>query len=109
LLNRAYTASELEQQLQENSRAFFADPRNLVYDASTSRLRVSPILKWHAADFGPDQGALLGFLAPYLPADVSRQLSGGRGVRVEYMDYDWRLNEQDDGSDEAPAPPAGTE
>jgi hypothetical protein len=109
LRNRAYTADGLERQLQENSRAFFADQRNLAYDASTSRLRVSPILKWYAADFGPDQGALLGFLAPYLPADVSRQWSDGRGVRVEYLDYDWSLNEQDHGSDEAPAPPAGTE
>jgi Protein of unknown function, DUF547 len=109
LRNRAYTAAGLERQLQENTLAFFADPRNLTYDASTSRLRVSPILKWYTADFGPDQGEMLSFLAPYLPADVSRQLSGGGGVRLAYLDYDWRLNDQDHGSDEAPAPPAGPE
>jgi hypothetical protein len=109
LLNRAYTASKLEQQLQENARAFFADPRNLTFDASTSRLRVSPILKWYAADFGPDKGAMLGFLAPYLPADVSRQLSGGRSVQIEYLEYDWGLNDQGPKSNDAPAPPADTE
>ncbi len=106
LLNRAYTAAELEARLDWNSRAFFADSQKLAYDASTSRLRLSPILKWYAADFGPDQAAMLTAIAPYLPADVSRQLQSGGTVRVDYLDYDWSLNEQAPGSDEAPAPPA---
>jgi hypothetical protein len=105
-LNRAYTAAELETQLAENSRAFFADPQKLACDVSTGRLWLSPILKWYAADFGPDQAAMLDAIAPYVPAEISRQLQSGRAVRVDYLDYHWNLNEQSPGSAEAPAPPA---
>ena len=90
LLNRAYRTGELEQQLRENSRQFFADPQKLKYDPSTGQLRLSPILKWYAKDFGDSEGDILETIAPYLPDGVARRGRGAAG----FLDYDRSLNEQ---------------
>ena len=105
LLNRAYQSSDLEQQLRENSLNFFADPQKLEYDSSTGKLRLSPILKWYAKDFGESQAEMLETIIPYLPDRVSGQLPDKRAVRTDYLDYDWNLNEQDSKHSTAPIPP----
>jgi hypothetical protein len=104
LLNRAYTARDLERQLSDNSRNFFADPRKLEYDRASATLWLSPILKWYAADFGPTEAAMLQTIARYLPRDLA-SLPGSFGLRVRYLDYDWNLNDQAAESNGAPAPP----
>jgi hypothetical protein len=105
LLNRAYQSSDLEQQLQENSRNFFADPHRLNYDSSTGRLRLSPILKWYAEDFGESQAAMLKNITPYLPDSVSGRLPNKRAVRTDYLEYDWSLNDQAPTNAAPPIPP----
>jgi hypothetical protein len=108
LRDRAYTASDLEAQLQENSRAFFSDPSKLDFDSSTGRLKLSPILKWYAADFGTTQTERLQRIAPYVPDGVARELSARHDVQVEYLDYDWSLNEQTRNSGDPPLAPIDT-
>ena len=105
LLNRAYQSSGLEQQLQENSRNFFADPHKLGYDASTGKLRLSPILKWYAEDFGESQAEMLDTIIPYLPERVSGRLPDKRTLRADYLDYDWSLNDQAPANPTVPALP----
>lgn len=109
LLNRAYQSTDLEQQLSENSRNFFADPQKLDYDSSTGKLRLSPILKWYAEDFGESQSEMLKNITPYLPDRVSEQLSNKRAVRTDYLDYDWSLNDQAPTNSAAPIPPNDAE
>ena len=89
----------------ENARDFFSDPQKLRFDPSSGELRISPILKWYADDFGPNQAALLEAIAPYLPPGIAQPLRSRRNLRTSYLEYDWALNEQSPGSDEAPAPP----
>ncbi|MCH8924406.1 MAG: DUF547 domain-containing protein [Planctomycetes bacterium] len=94
LLAEAYAPLKIEQQLDVNTRAFFADRAKFDYDAGSGTLHVSPILKWFAEDFGRDQAERLRTIAPYLPDQVSRELAAGGSARVKYLDYDWNLNDR---------------
>ena len=93
LLNRAYKAAEIDQQLRENAVDFFCRPGNLRVDARRRRLRMSSILKWFGEDFGETQRGRLESVMPYLP-EAAQSVARDSGVSVEYLDYDWSLNEQ---------------
>lgn len=92
LLNEAYVAERLDDQLTLNAHAFFADPAKFSADARSGAIRLSPILKWFAEDFGVDSPAQLKAIAPYLSESVRPLAESGR-ARVNYLDYDWGLNE----------------
>jgi len=94
LLNEAYTAARLDEQLTTNTKAFFADPQKFRSDAGRKTIAISPILKWFAEDFGPNQAAQLRQIAPYLPDAAARQLAQSGMARVSYLDYDWGLNDR---------------
>ena len=94
LLNRAYTAADLEKQLSTSTRAFFASGANFRYDAGSGKMQLSTILKWFASDFGRDQAAQLKTIAPYLPTKAAWQAANAGRVRVSHLDYDWSLNDQ---------------
>lgn len=106
LLNRAYIPSELEAQLAENSRNFFADPQKAHYDAATHRLQLSPILEWYAGDFGKTPSEVVAAILPYFPNEIVRALSDNGDVPIDYLEYDWSLNDQNDSSAPPPAPEA---
>ena len=105
LMNRAYQTAELEEQLRENARQFFADPQKLDYDASTGQLRLSPILKWYAKDFGGSERQVLETIGPYLPDRVDHRQRGARRLSDRYLEYDWGLNEQSTSAADPPIPP----
>jgi hypothetical protein len=93
LLNEAYTADRLDEQLTRNARAFFADPTKFTADARSGTIWVSPILKWFASDFGPDTAAQMRTIAPWVPETAQALAASGR-ARVSYLDYDWGLNDR---------------
>lgn len=95
LRQEAYTADKLDQQLADNARAFFADRGKFRFDASRNAIAVSPILDWFAEDFGDSQAERLRTIAPYLPGEQSRRLAKSGQARVNYLDYDWGINDQD--------------
>lgn len=69
LLNRAYLPGMLEQQLADNTRAFFSDSSKFRYDSANRMFYCSPILDWFKADFGRDQATRLKQIAPGCPSD----------------------------------------
>ena len=92
LLNEAYTADKLQQQLAANTQNFFANPENFRYQNGT--FFVSSILKWFAEDFGNNSAAQLRTIAPHLPDRASQQAALRGAGRIVYLDYDWSLNDQ---------------
>ena len=94
LLNRAYVADRLEQQLRTNTRDFFADPDNFRYDAQRGRFWLSSIMDWFAEDFGRTEGAQLRYLSAYLPDAKARQTAAAGRGSISYLPYDWGLNDQ---------------
>ena len=94
LLNRAYMADTLEEQLARNTRDFFAKGANFRYDERNDRMYLSSILKWFAEDFGEGQAEQFKTIGPYLPTLAAQRAAAGGNVAVSYLDYDWSLNEQ---------------
>jgi hypothetical protein len=105
LLNRAYGAADLDEQLSRNARDFFANPDKLDFDEAVGKVRLSPILDWYAEDFGSTPRARLEAIIPYLPQEIAKKLRDERGVRVEYLEYDWGLNDKRPPADFPPFPP----
>jgi hypothetical protein len=83
-----YRGGELDQQLDEMTRAFINDPaRNHLEDET---LYVSSIFKWFKEDFNKD---IVGFFLKYAKGDLKEQLEANKEkIRVKYLDYDWSLN-----------------
>ena len=94
LLNQAYTADRLEQQLSENARDFFAKSSNIQYDVGGKTIKISSIMDWFATDFGKSAAEQMKYIAPYLPNEGGKQLAGSGAARVSYLEYDWSLNDQ---------------
>ena len=93
LLNRAYTADQLENQLSVNTTDFFSRSQNLQFDTATSKLKLSSILEWFGTDFGDTSKKQINAIAPYFPESARKFITGNK-FSVEYLDYNWQLNAQ---------------
>ena len=94
LLNEAYVANRLNDQLEVNSRDFFSRSRNFRYDQSSNVFHMSAILKWFPEDFGANQAAQLRTIAGWLPNDAAKNAALSNSVSVRSLEYDWALNRQ---------------
>lgn len=94
LLNEAYTAERLEEQLAANTRDFFARRKNFQVDRPHRRIEVSAILDWFGNDFGSTPQKALARLATYMPDEATRQLVSSEDYSVSFIEYDWGLNRQ---------------
>ncbi|MEZ4652779.1 MAG: DUF547 domain-containing protein [Candidatus Eisenbacteria bacterium] len=95
LRTEAYSADELEAQLDDQARRFINDPSRNELDMNHSLLRLSKIFDWFRSDF-EREGTLLEFLARYVETPPLRLWLEKNPPRVEiqYLDYDWTLNAQ---------------
>ena len=80
ILNRAWTAKNLEANLEAQTRTFINDSRYNQISAGGAKL--SKIFEWYAKDFGD--------LATYVNKYASRKVKAGR---IDFLEYDWALNE----------------
>jgi hypothetical protein len=89
-----YRADRLAAQLDDQQRRFLTDRTRNRFNAADGRLRVSPIFKWFAEDFGGDPRAWLSVRAALVadtPADRARIAAGD--FRLDHLSYDWTLND----------------
>ncbi|MEX0726422.1 MAG: DUF547 domain-containing protein [Planctomycetaceae bacterium] len=93
LLNEAYVAERLEEQLSLNAKHFFADRSKFSADTTSGVIHISPILDWFANDFGKNTSEQMRAISPYVPDSAQRLTASGK-ARVKYLDYDWSLNDQ---------------
>jgi hypothetical protein len=85
LLNQAYQADRLEDQLNRQTRAFLDDPTRNLLDASNPK--ISMIFDWYQADFQMKGGSVIDFINTYASKKVKP------GAKITYLDYDWALND----------------
>ena len=66
----------------------------IVIDKEKKHVLLSRIFKWYGGDFGKNQTETLTFIAPYLYDEDDRLFleKNAGNLKVEYQDYDWRLN-----------------
>ena len=88
-----YQAEKLDEQLDISGRTFL-NAGGLHLDRAHRTVRLSQVFDWYADDFGDSQEERLRFLAPYLYDAEDRAFLHDHAaeLRVEYSDYDWRLN-----------------
>jgi hypothetical protein len=83
LLNEAYEAETLEEQLSLQAKSFVND--NSKNEIESEEIRISSIFKWFSGDF-TKKGTIQEFIGPYSDNDFNSS------AKVKYLDYDWRLN-----------------
>jgi hypothetical protein len=84
LLNEAFVASTLENQLMRVTSTFINDPtRNKI---SVQSAQLSSIFSWFKGDF-TKKGTLIDFLNRYSKVKISPN------ARISFLDYNWNLNE----------------
>lgn len=99
LREEAFVASKLEAQLEQQTLRFLSDKsRNKI---ENKQLYLSSIFKWYKDDFelgfkGAD--SLESFLLLYSDAigltNEQRQALKNKDVNIDYLDYDWQLNDK---------------
>ena len=81
LLNHAWTAKNLESNLEQQTRSFINNSRyNQISEKGT---KMSKIFEWYAEDFGN--------LATFINKYANRKVKAGQ---IGYAKYDWNLNKQ---------------
>ncbi|MGH1384810.1 DUF547 domain-containing protein [Kordia sp.] len=84
LLNEAFTAEKLEQQLTQVTKLFLADSRRNTI--TPDKIEISKIFKWFSKDF-KQNGSLIDFLNTYSDVKINAK------AKKKYKDYNWDLNE----------------
>jgi Protein of unknown function, DUF547 len=87
LLSEAYRAEKLNEQLDAQVRVFLKDPsRNKII--STEKAELSKIFTWFEGDFKKVSPSVIAFINKYSEVQLSEK------AKLDYLDYDWKLNEQ---------------
>ena len=81
LLNRAWTADNLNRYLDQQARSFINNPK--YNEIGPETVEISKIFEWYAADFGN----IIDYLNKYSETQVQED------AKVSYKEYDWGLNE----------------
>jgi hypothetical protein len=106
LRNEPYTGAKLDSQLDDQAAKFLKNPEKFRIDRNNKKVYLSPIFDWFGQDFVKTYGAdkefsgfsekeraVLNFVGRHLaPADKAYFLKGG--FSIEYLKYDWSLNEK---------------
>lgn len=80
LLNKAWTESNLESNLEKQTRSFIKNTSQNTISAKA--ITISKIFEWYAVDFGD----IITFLNKYSTTKINS------GAKVNYKEYDWSLN-----------------
>lgn len=83
-----FTAGELNEQLDRETRRFFAEPRNLQLAPERKTVRLSEILKFYTEDFQRRSPSLIAYVNQYVSEKIPDD------YEVEFIDYDWTVKHQ---------------
>lgn len=89
LSNKAYTAENMEQQLEQAASDFINHPRGV--SVNNDELTVSSIYNWFKEDFGSSDTQIIEHLKQYAKAPLKQQLAAIQKISDDQ--YDWQLNE----------------
>ncbi len=106
LARKPYRGNSLDSILDAQTRVFLANPDKFRIDRASDAVYLSRYFDWYGEDFikgylpnagfagfGKAEQASLSFIAGYLSEEQAEYLRTGN-YRIEYLDYDWSLNEQ---------------
>lgn len=83
-----YTASNVDELLEENTRRAMRTDYHLRVDDET--LRLSSLFDWYESDFVRAAGSVRDFVREYASEETGAAMESTQNI--EYIDYDWALN-----------------
>jgi hypothetical protein len=86
----AFTPENVDEMLSREARRFCNETRNVDFDPATKRLRLSHIFDWYKDDFGKAPANVIAWINNWRSGEA--KLPGD--AKIEYVDYDWTLNDQ---------------
>ncbi len=89
LQNVAFTAENLEEQLEKAAREYVNHPRGARIE--DDELIVSSIYDWYREDFGDSEIGVIEHLLEYASGELAEELQ--EFDEIDDYEYDWRLNE----------------
>lgn len=92
----AYVAERLDEQLDDQMKFSHAGDRRarwVVYTPGADSIKLTKLYQWYGKDFAPDQAGVLQYLTKYVPGLEPQKIRN-----VEWLDYDWALNSQENRS-----------
>jgi len=93
LRSEAFTAERLEEQLESQAEYVHQNDRWFYYEPGDEVVEFTQLYSWYGGDFEQSAGTVLDFAARY-SADLRAALDGGVTPAIEWLDYDWSINEQ---------------
>ncbi len=100
LREEAFDAVSLEAQLEQQTQRFMADRTRNRWNPKTARLEISKIFDWYGDDFRQGFKGISNleqFLAAHAnrlaDAPADRQFLRTGRIAIDFLDYDWRLND----------------
>jgi hypothetical protein len=100
LRNEAFTADKLDAQLDDGMKRFLSDRTRNRYDPQSGKLQISKIFDWYGKDFEKGNKGFTSVRAAMAKyADVLADKPDERArvrneqANVEFLDYDWSLND----------------
>lgn len=88
----AYTVQDIDRQLDEQFASFLANSqKGLRLDERKKKLYLSSIFDWFEEDFEA-KGGVVTFLTPYAPESIRGKIKA-KSLKIDYLDYNWGLNE----------------
>ena len=85
-------------QLDARAKRFINEDRNVKIETDKNRLQLSKIFEWFKDDFLrilPDnEKNITAYLKRYLTPERREALEKLRSPRIDYNEYDWRINDQ---------------
>ena len=94
LMNEAFTAENVNKNLNRNMFHFFKQKQNFRHNAATNTFELSAILDWFKEDFGSNQAERLKAIAKYLPTEEAKAAALSGQVKISYLGYNWKINKQ---------------
>lgn len=86
LRNGAFTAQQLDKQLDEQARSFINNPaKNQI--SQSDKASISKIFSWFSGDFKSKNRSVIDFINEYSAVKLNKDAS------LSYMDYDWNAND----------------
>lgn len=88
----AFTGEKLDQQLDEQARAFLARGARFSMNGATLTITTTKIMEWFSDDF-EKSGGKAAFVRRYVSPDKQRMIDQAKKIEFEFDDYDWSLND----------------
>lgn len=92
LVSYAYTAEQLDLQLEAVARKFINDSTRNRFDRQNKVAYLSKIFDWFEKDFKQHSGSVQKYVAQFINDPILAEELGNEKYHIKFLKYDWSLN-----------------